>query len=149
MFVFVVMMLCGLYCCCCHLLLLFVYVCLQHLKMNIIKAGLVDVINYVLIRSSSWSPEQAANPDVRPTSISWTAELCNATGMLRNVSSAGEEARLSLRSARSLVDALLWIMRGAIGTDEASNKVCVCVCVCVCVRARVGVDVCVWACPCV
>ena len=113
--------------------------------MNIIKAGLVDVINYVLIRSSSWSPEQAANPDVRPTSISWTAELCNATGMLRNVSSAGEEARLSLRSARSLVDALLWIMRGAIGTDEASNKVCVCVCA----HAHVGVGGCGCGCGCV
>ena len=103
------------------------YVCmcvlLQHLKMNIIKAGLVDVINYILLRSSSWSPEQAANPDMKPNSISWTAELCNATGMLRNVSSAGEEARLILRSAQSLVDILLWIVRGAIGSEEANNKV--------------------------
>ena len=107
----------------CVVIWLCTYVLLQHLKMNIIKAGLVDVINYILLRSSSWSPEQAANPDVKPSSISWTAELCNATGMLRNVSSAGEEARLSLRSAQSLVDALLWIVRGAIGTEEANNKV--------------------------
>ena len=111
----------------CAIIWLHTYVCmcvlLQHLKMNIIKAGLVDVINYILLRSSSWSPEQAANPDMKPNSISWTAELCNATGMLRNVSSAGEEARLILRSAQSLVDILLWIVRGAIGNEEANNKV--------------------------
>ena len=91
--------------------------------MTIIKASLMDVLNYVLIGNSSWSHEQAVNPNITPRNISWTTELCNATGMLRNVSSVGEEARLMLRSARGLVDTLMWILRGALGMEEASGKV--------------------------
>lgn len=94
----------------------------EHLKVQIIKASLMDVINYVLIRSSGWSPDLALNLDIQPQHVNWTQELCNTTGMLRNVSSAGEEARLSLRSAKGLIDTLLWLIRGCLGKEEANSK---------------------------
>ena len=83
----------------------------------------MDIISYVLIRNSGWSPELALNLDIQPNNINWTPELCNTTGMLRNVSSAGEEARLSLRSANGLIDTLLWMVRGCLGREEANSKV--------------------------
>ena len=61
--------------------------------------------------------------------------VCFHAGTLRNVSSAGEPARVFMRSCSGLVDALLWTIQSAVKrNDDIDNKVCVCVCVCVCVR---------------
>ena len=77
------------------------YYWLQHLKVPIIRASLLDIISYVLIRNSGWSPELALNLDAQPNNINWTQELCNTTGILCNVSSA--ENILNPCSAQGLV----------------------------------------------
>jgi len=62
----------------------------------------------------------------RPGMISWSLLLRNATGILRNVSSAGAEARTKIRATDGLIDALMWIVRAAItsdGNEVINNKV--------------------------
>ncbi|KAL0267709.1 UNVERIFIED_CONTAM: hypothetical protein PYX00_009901 [Menopon gallinae] len=54
----------------------------------------------------------------------------NASGVLRNVSSAGEYARRKLRECEGLVDSLLYVMRCAIEKSNIGNKSmenCVCI----------------------
>lgn len=68
------------------------------------------------------------------------------SGTLRNVSSAGEPARVFMRSCAGLVDALLWTIETSVKrNDDIDNKVCVrvtvyvAVCTCVCVHNPVCV----------
>ena len=57
----------------------------------------------------------------------WLVESLIPTGTLRNVSSAGEPARVFMRSSSGLVDCLLWIVKAAVqqthedGVDEKVN----------------------------
>ena len=63
-------------------------------------------------------------------------------GTLRNVSSAGEPARVFMRSCVGLVDALLWTINSAVKrNDDIDNKVCTVYYVCVHVCGSVCVHV--------
>ena len=47
----------------------------------------------------------------------------NATGVLRNLSSASDQARIRMRDCGDLVDALLYTIMSAEGTADVDSKV--------------------------
>ncbi|XP_077086007.1 catenin delta-2b isoform X2 [Siphateles boraxobius] len=98
------------------------------LKMPIIQDALAVLTNTVIIPHSGWdtSPHQ----DDRKLHLHSSQVLRNATGCLRNVSSAGEEARRRMRECEGLTDALLYVIQAALGTSEIDSKTienCVCI----------------------
>uniref|UniRef100_A0AAY4AG23 Catenin (cadherin-associated protein), delta 2b n=1 Tax=Denticeps clupeoides TaxID=299321 RepID=A0AAY4AG23_9TELE len=98
------------------------------LKMPIIQDALAVLTNTVIIPHSGWdtSPHQ----DDRKLHLHSSQVLRNATGCLRNVSSAGEEARRRMRECEGLTDALLYVIQTALGSSEIDSKTienCVCI----------------------
>ncbi|XP_070989130.1 catenin delta-2-like isoform X4 [Oncorhynchus clarkii lewisi] len=98
------------------------------LKMPIIQDALVVLTNAVIIPHSGWdtSPHQ----EDRKLHLHSSQVLRNATGCLRNVSSAGEEARRRMRECEGLTDALLYVIQTALGSSEIDSKTienCVCI----------------------
>ena len=57
----------------------------------------------------------------RCTLFYWCSNQC--VGALRNISSAGEDARGFMRSCPQLVDSLMWVVRAATGQEETDEKV--------------------------
>ncbi|MFT7800195.1 catenin delta-2-like [Arapaima gigas] len=98
------------------------------LKMPIIQDALAVLTNTVIIPHSGWdtSPHQ----EERKLHLHSSQVLRNATGCLRNVSSAGEEARRRMRECEGLTDALLYVIQTALGSSEIDSKTienCVCI----------------------
>ncbi|KAM8822755.1 catenin delta-2 isoform 1-T1 [Spinachia spinachia] len=99
------------------------------LKMPIIQDALAVLTNSVIIPHSSWdsSPNHL---DDRKLHLHTSQVLRNATGCLRNVSSAGEEARRRMRECDGLTDALLYVIQTSLGSNEIDSKTvenCVCI----------------------
>lgn len=95
----------------------------EDLKRSIIDDGCGVIVTYIIIPHSGWDP---ANPG----DTCWSTVFRNASGILRNVSSAGEYARTKLRDADGLVDALLYVVKMAIEKTNIGNKIvenCVCI----------------------
>ncbi|XP_069693352.1 splicing regulator ARVCF isoform X6 [Periplaneta americana] len=95
----------------------------EDLKRSIIDDGLSVVVNNIIIPHSGWDPTSAGE-------TCWSTIFRNASGVLRNVSSAGEYARKKLRECEGLVDSLLYVVRSAIEKSNIGNKSvenCVCV----------------------
>uniref|UniRef100_A0A8C4QHH6 Uncharacterized protein n=1 Tax=Eptatretus burgeri TaxID=7764 RepID=A0A8C4QHH6_EPTBU len=85
------------------------------LKMPILQDALIVLVNSVLLphhESRSYFLEDK-HPGV----------LTNTTGCLRNVSSAGEEARKRMRECEGLVEALLGIIKVTLSTRDVNGKV--------------------------
>ncbi|XP_069469860.1 catenin delta-2 isoform X3 [Ambystoma mexicanum] len=98
------------------------------LKMPIIQDALVVLTNAVIIPHSGW--ENSPLQDDRKIQLHSSQVLRNATGCLRNVSSAGEEARRRMRECDGLTDALLYVIQAALGSSEIDSKTvenCVCI----------------------
>ncbi|XP_041366101.1 catenin delta-2-like isoform X2 [Gigantopelta aegis] len=96
----------------------------EDLKKPIIDSALAVLVNSVIIPHSGWdrlgsSPEQQR----------WTLVFRNATGVIRNVSSAGYEARKKLRECRGLVNSLLHTLKSSQDNDMDSKPVENIVCV--------------------
>ena len=49
--------------------------------------------------------------------------IVSFSGSLRNASSAGESARKMLRSAKGMVDSLMWVVRAGCVQSNADDKV--------------------------
>uniref|UniRef100_A0A6Q2WXJ9 Catenin delta 2 n=1 Tax=Esox lucius TaxID=8010 RepID=A0A6Q2WXJ9_ESOLU len=100
------------------------------LKMPIIQDALAVLTNSVIIpHSSSWDSTHNLH-DNRKQQTHTSQVLRNATGCLRNVSSAGEEARRRMRECDGLTDALLYVIQTALGSDDIDSKTienCVCI----------------------
>lgn len=95
----------------------------EDLKRSIIDDGGSVIVTYIIIPHSGWDP-------VNPGDTCWSTVFRNASGILRNVSSAGEYARTKLREAEGLVDALLYVVKVAIEKTNIGNKIvenCVCI----------------------
>merc|ERR1719495_2189567 len=86
------------------------------LKRIIIDEALLVLVNIVIIPHSGWDPNGPGND------THWTTVLRNASGILRNVSSAGDYGRKKLRECEGLVDALLYLVRNAIERANIDNK---------------------------
>lgn len=94
------------------------------LKRPIIDDGLAVLVNSIIIPHSGW--EQRG---VSAHHVPWTTVFRNATGVLRNVSSDGIEARKKLRECHGLVESLVYTLRIAIDQSNVDNKPlenCVC-----------------------
>uniref|UniRef100_G1N2T3 Catenin delta 2 n=1 Tax=Meleagris gallopavo TaxID=9103 RepID=G1N2T3_MELGA len=98
------------------------------LKMPIIQDALAVLTNAVIIPHSGW--ENSPLQDDHKIQLHSSQVLRNATGCLRNVSSAGEEARRRMRECDGLTDALLYVIQSALGSSEIDSKTvenCVCI----------------------
>merc|ERR1719328_916344 len=96
------------------------------LKRAIIDEALLVLINIVIIPHSGWDPNgQGSGGETH-----WTTVLRNSSGILRNVSSAGDYGRKKLRECEGLVDSVLYLVKKAIEKAYIDNKSvenCVCV----------------------
>eukprot|EP00093_Oithona_nana_P014947 14947.XXX_79435_75229_1 [CDS] Oithona nana genome sequencing. len=94
------------------------------LKRTIIDEALLVLVNIVIIPHSGWAPNGPGND------THWTTVLRNSSGILRNVSSAGDYGRKKLRECEGLVDSVLYLVKKAIEKAYIDNKSvenCVCV----------------------
>uniref|UniRef100_A0A1A7YLK0 Catenin (Cadherin-associated protein), delta 2a n=1 Tax=Iconisemion striatum TaxID=60296 RepID=A0A1A7YLK0_9TELE len=99
------------------------------LKMPIIQDALAVLTNSVIIPHSNWDSSPSHHDD-RKLHLHTSQVLRNATGCLRNVSSAGEEARRRMRECDGLTDALLYVIQTSLGSSEIDSKTvenCVCI----------------------
>ncbi|XP_071099764.1 splicing regulator ARVCF-like isoform X3 [Haliotis cracherodii] len=98
----------------------------EELKKPIIDDGLAVIVNVVIIPHSGMD-RMGATPyrDHEP----WTTTFRNATGVLRNVSSAGFDARKKIRECRGLVKALIHTLKiateGDMDNKPVENVVCI------------------------
>ncbi|KPJ19284.1 Catenin delta-2 [Papilio machaon] len=95
----------------------------EDLKQSIIDDAAQVIVNKVIIPQSGWHP-------TNPGDTYWSTVFRNASGVLRNASSAGEYARRRLRALPGLAEALLHTVRvslraNSIGTKVVENCVCV------------------------
>ncbi|XP_026817934.1 catenin delta-2 isoform X2 [Rhopalosiphum maidis] len=95
----------------------------EDLKKSIIDDGLSTIVNHILLPHSGWSPTACSD-------ICWSTVFRNTSGVLRNISSAGEYARKKLRECEHLIDSLLYVISTAIEKSNIGNKSvenCVCI----------------------
>ncbi|XP_024921902.1 catenin delta-2b isoform X2 [Cynoglossus semilaevis] len=95
-------------------------------KMPIIQDALAVLTNAVIVPHSGWDN----SPQDCKQQLHSSQVLRNATGCLRNVSSAGEEARRRMRECEGLTDALLFVIQTALGSSKIDSKTvenCVCI----------------------
>merc|ERR1719433_2295900 len=86
------------------------------LKRTIIEEALLVLVNIVIIPHSGWDRSGQSGE------THWSTVFRNASGVLRNVSSAGDYARKKLRESDGLVDRLLYLVRSAIERANIDNK---------------------------
>lgn len=95
----------------------------EDLKQSIIDDAAHVIVTKVIIPHSGWHP-------TNPGDTYWSTVFRNASGVLRNASSAGEYARRRLRSLPGLAEALLHAVRAALAQAAIATKIvenCVCV----------------------
>uniref|UniRef100_A0A4W3HW79 Plakophilin 4 n=1 Tax=Callorhinchus milii TaxID=7868 RepID=A0A4W3HW79_CALMI len=97
-------------------------------KMPIIRDALTTLTNVVIIPHSGWS--SSSFDEDRKVKFHTSLVLRNTTGCLRNLSSAGEDARKHMRSCEGLVDSLLYVIQMCVNTADYDSKTvenCVCI----------------------
>uniref|UniRef100_A0A9J7XYW1 Plakophilin 4 n=1 Tax=Cyprinus carpio carpio TaxID=630221 RepID=A0A9J7XYW1_CYPCA len=97
-------------------------------KTTIIRDALSSMTNTVIIPHSGWSSTDFH--DEHKLKLHSSVVLRNTTGCLRNLSSAGEEARKYMRSCEGLVDSLLYVIKACVSTSDFDSKIvenCICV----------------------
>ncbi|KAM9334481.1 plakophilin-2 [Symphorus nematophorus] len=96
------------------------------LKECLSREALYVLTKSVLVPSSGIS--EGENP--KDELLADAAVFHNATGCLRNLSSAGPDGRKAMRECENLIDSLVYYIRGAIAdykTDDKSTENCVCI----------------------
>lgn len=96
------------------------------LKERLSKESLSVLTKSVLVPSSGIS--EGENP--KDELIADADAFHNATGCLRNLSSAGPDGRKAMRECENLIDSLVYYIRGAVAdykTDDKSTENCVCI----------------------
>ncbi|KAL7991701.1 hypothetical protein Chor_015957 [Crotalus horridus] len=96
-------------------------------KMTIIRDALATLTNSVIVPHSGWN--NSSFDDDHKIKFQTSLVLRNTTGCLRNLSSAGEEARKQMRSCEGLVDSLLYVIHTCVNTSDYDSKTvenCVC-----------------------
>ncbi|XP_018021513.1 catenin delta-2 [Hyalella azteca] len=99
----------------------------EELKTCMLDEAVPALVTHVVVPASGvpCSVERDPNADVW-----WSTVFKNASGVLRNVSSAGAHARSRLRGSPGLVEALLAVLRSAMHGNSHDHK-CVENCVCI------------------
>uniref|UniRef100_A0AAQ6A3A7 Plakophilin 4 n=1 Tax=Amphiprion ocellaris TaxID=80972 RepID=A0AAQ6A3A7_AMPOC len=90
-------------------------------KMTIIRDALSTLTNTVVIPHSGWST--VSHREEHKVKFQSSLLLRNTTGCLRNLSSAGEEARSQLRCCEGLVDSLLHVLKACVNTSDYDSKI--------------------------
>ncbi|NXD43377.1 PKP4 protein, partial [Copsychus sechellarum] len=96
-------------------------------KMTIIRDALSTLTNTVIVPHSGWN--SSPFDDDHKIKFQTSLVLRNTTGCLRNLSSAGEEARKQMRCCEGLVDSLLYVIHTCVNTSDYDSKTvenCVC-----------------------
>uniref|UniRef100_A0A674DEZ8 Plakophilin 4 n=1 Tax=Salmo trutta TaxID=8032 RepID=A0A674DEZ8_SALTR len=96
-------------------------------KMTIIRDALSTLTNTVVIPHSGWSSSNYR--EETKLKVHSSLLLRNTTGCLRNLSSAGEEARGQLRCCEGLVNSLIYVLKACVSTSDFDSKIvenCVC-----------------------
>ncbi|XP_052004207.1 plakophilin-4-like isoform X2 [Xyrauchen texanus] len=99
----------------------------EAVKITIIRDALSSMTNTVVIPHSGWSNTDFH--DEHKLKFHSSLVLRNTTGCLRNLSSAGEEARKQMRCCDGLVDSLLYVIKACVSTSEFDSKIvenCIC-----------------------
>ncbi|RWS29674.1 armadillo repeat protein deleted in velo-cardio-facial syndrome-like protein [Leptotrombidium deliense] len=109
----------------------------EDLKRAILDEALTVLVNHIMIPQSGWDRNNIVAESAYGgtngsghSEMYWSTVFRNASGVLRNISSAGDYARKKLRECDGLVDSLLYLVRTAIGKSDVDNKSienCVCV----------------------
>ncbi|KAI3356193.1 hypothetical protein L3Q82_017444, partial [Scortum barcoo] len=89
-------------------------------KMTIIRDALTTLTNTVIIPHSGWS--SSTFDDEHKLKFHSSLVLRNTSGCLRNLSSAGEEARKQMRTCEGLVDSLLYVIKACVNTSDFDSK---------------------------
>ncbi|XP_028252530.1 plakophilin-2 isoform X2 [Parambassis ranga] len=96
------------------------------LKDHLSRESLSVITQSVLVPSSGIS--EGENP--KDELLADNDSFYNATGCLRNLSSAGPDVRRAMRQCENLIDSLVYYIRGAVAnfkTDDKSTENCVCI----------------------
>ncbi|XP_014009016.2 plakophilin-2 [Salmo salar] len=96
------------------------------LKEHLSKEALEILTTSVLVPCSGLS--EGENP--KDSMLADPDTFYNATGCLRNISSAGPEGRKAMRQCENLIDSLVYYIRGTIADykpDDKSTENCVCI----------------------
>eukprot|EP00066_Takifugu_rubripes_P022491 XP_011611757.1 PREDICTED: plakophilin-2 [Takifugu rubripes] len=92
-----------------------------------LSAEVVSVLTKsVLVPTSGISEGENPKDDLLADDVAFH----NATGCLRNLSSAGPDSRKAMKECEDLIDSLVYYVRGAIAdykTDDGSTENCVCI----------------------
>ena len=113
----------------------------EDLKRPILDEAVSILIQQIIIPTSGWDVNNLyGNPLVEVLNGSvlqpgleplyWSNQFRNASGVLRNVSSAGEFARRILRESQGFIESLVIMVRTAIARNDMDNKSienCVCI----------------------
>ena len=88
----------------------------------ILRECLHILVIIILIPYSGWDKLKALRePTVRDRE--WSAVLEHVTRIIRNLSSAGTDARDYLREEEALIDCLVWIIRVSVKSRFYENRV--------------------------
>ncbi|KAM5152203.1 plakophilin-4 [Mantella aurantiaca] len=96
-------------------------------KMTIIRDTLSPLTNTVIVPHSGLN--NSSFDDDHKVKFQSSAVLRNTTGCMRNLSSAGEEARKQMRYCEGLVDSLLFVIQTCVNASDFDSKTvenCVC-----------------------
>ncbi|KAJ8253340.1 hypothetical protein GJAV_G00211850 [Gymnothorax javanicus] len=96
-------------------------------KMTIVRDALSTLTNTVIIPHSGWS--SSSFDEEHKLKFHSSLVLRNTSGCLRNLSSAGEEARKQMRCCEGLVDSLLYVIKACVSTSDFDSKIvenCIC-----------------------
>lgn len=115
----------------------------EDLKRPILDEAVAVLVHLIIIPSSGWDASSLASAESSALlhamngqshrlgePLYWSNVFKNASGVLRNISSAGEYARRKLRETEGLVECLLFLVRTAISKTDMDNKSienCVCI----------------------
>lgn len=105
----------------------------EDIKWSIIDDALNAIVSVILIPYAAWfranlSSAQQFLPTANETH--WSTVFRNATGVIRNISSAGPHARKQLRDSEGLIESLFFIINSSINRKDLENKLvenCVCI----------------------
>ncbi|XP_059508487.1 plakophilin-2-like isoform X2 [Stegostoma tigrinum] len=96
----------------------------EYLKADLIKGTLKPLTTSIIIPFSGWPDGDVKNFDVNPDIF------YNATGCLRNLSSASPEGRKQMRECEGLIDSLVHFIQFTIANnqeDDKSTENCMCI----------------------
>lgn len=105
----------------------------EDIKWSIIDDALSAIVSVILVPYTEWfkanlSSAQQFLPTANETH--WSTVFRNATGIIRNISSAGAHARKQLRDCEGLIESLFFIINTSISRNDVENKLvenCVCI----------------------